>query len=51
MGQFTSMNKLYRVPNAKGNRDNGEKKIPVRENTGNLVTLPQHRPFFFFIKN
>ena len=29
-----------RVPTAQGN---GKKKIPVRENTGNLEMLPKHR--------
>ena len=27
------------------NRENGQKEIPVRENTGNLEMLPKHRKF------
>ena len=34
-------------PMHRGNRANGKKKIPVRENTGNLEILPKHREFGF----
>ena len=37
---------LYnRVPTAQGKQGKWPKKIPVRENTGNLEILPKHREF------
>ena len=32
-----------RVPTAQGKQGKWQKKIPVRENTGNLEVLPKHR--------
>ena len=34
---------LFRVPTAQGKQGKWPKKIPVRENTGNLKVLPKHR--------
>ena len=34
-----------RVPTAQENKENGQKKISVREYTGNLEILPKHREF------
>ena len=34
---------LFRVPTAQGKQGKLKKKIPVRENTGNLENLPKHR--------
>ena len=34
---------LFRVPTAQRIQGIGPKKIPVRENTGNLEILPKHR--------
>ena len=34
-------------PLQRENRENDPKKIPVRENTGNLEILPKHREFGF----
>ena len=39
---------LFRVPTAQGKQGKWPKKFPVRENTGNLETLPEkgkHREF------
>ena len=35
----------FRVPTAQGKQGKWQKKIPVRENTGNLVILSKHREF------
>ena len=34
---------FFRVPTAQGKQGKLPKKIPVRENTGNLEILPKHR--------
>ena len=34
---------LFRVPTAQGKQGKWQKKIPVRENTGNLKILSKHR--------
>ena len=34
-----------RVPTAQGKQGKWPKKIPIRENTGNLEMLPKHREF------
>ena len=34
-----------RVPTPQGKQGKWQKKIPVRENTGNLEILPKHREF------
>ena len=34
---------IYRVPTAQGKQGKWPKKIPVRENAGNLEILPKHR--------
>ena len=34
---------LLRVPTPQGKQGKWQKKIPVRENTGNLEILPKHR--------
>ena len=36
----------YRVPTARGKQGKWPKKVPVRENTGNLKILPKHREFY-----
>ena len=47
MSKFTA---CIRVPTAQGKQGKWPKKIPVRENTGNLEILPKHREFGNFAK-
>ena len=45
---FLVIKSINKVPTAQGKQG---KKIPVRENTGNLVILPKHRILFAQVVN